>query len=108
MPTEDRRKLLDEIMSDQTEVRVCDVARTLGGTLQLLERKTNSFGDVIDKIGEDAYVRMMHSLLNSFLSTLYVNAPNNEAVRMERLAAVQSANSDLMAGIKDIDPGAQA
>lgn len=91
-----RIDFLKVIGSDQNTLTVGQVADLFRGTLSLLDEKTKTFSNVKEKLGEYQYIRMMTSLANSFLSSLYINGAKDEKEQMQRLIEVNSINEDLI------------
>lgn len=75
---------LKVIKADKNEVTVGAVADLFASIVGLLDKQTQTFKNVKEKLGEDQYVRMMTSLTNSFLSSLYINGAKNTEEQMER------------------------
>jgi len=90
-----RIELLEIIKKDENVLRVGFVAELFGSTLDMLDKDTQTFKNIKEKLGEDQYIRMMTSLANSFLSTLYINGAKDNEEQFERLKLVNKVNKDL-------------
>jgi len=95
----ERIKFLKELEQDTNEITVAKVVYIFRSTLRILDSKTQTFKNVKKKLGEDQYIRMMDSLINSFLSTLYINAGKDKAEQKARFKKVNKINEDLTASI---------
>ena len=92
----ERIKFLSVLEKDTNEVTVAEVSDLFRGVVANLDKSTQTFKNVKEKLGEDQYIRMMTSLINSFLSTLYVNAGKDREEQIERLDRVNKINEDLI------------
>lgn len=95
MSEQKRIELLEIIKKDKNEMTVGMVARLFADTINMLDKDTQTFQNVKDKLGDDQYIRMMTSLCNSFLSTLYINGAKDGDEQFARLKTVDKANKDL-------------
>lgn len=93
---QERIKFLSVLEKDTNEVTVAEVSNLFRGVVANLDKSTQTFKNVKEKLGEDQYIRMMTSLVNSFLSTLYINAGKDRKEQMERLDRVNKINEDLI------------
>ena len=87
---------LKVIKADKNEITVGEVANLFALTIGLIDKQTQTFKNVKEKLGEDQYIRMMTSLVNSFLSSLYINGAKNEEEQMKRYKEVKKINEDLI------------
>lgn len=94
-----RINLLKKIRADKNTIMVKDVEECFTGTLFLLIDKTKTFAMVKEKLGEDDFNRMLHSLANSFLTSLYCTAGKDKDEQLARLKEANKTNSDLLAGV---------
>lgn len=103
---EKRIKFIEIVKSDTNTLCVGDVAEIFSGTLNMLMEKTETFKKAKEKLGEEDYTKLLHSLCNSFLCSLYCSASKNEEEAKERMSLCANTNSDLLAGIaiaKEVD-----
>lgn len=103
---EKRIKFIEIVKSDTNTLCVGDVAEIFSGTLNLLLDKTETFKKIKEKLSEHEFNKMLHSLCNSFLCSLYCSASKNEEEAKERMSLCANTNSDLLAGVaiaKEVD-----
>lgn len=96
-----RIELFEKARKDTNTVEAGKVVEMFRGLIAGLEKNTQTFQRVKDQMGETNWVIFIHSLSNSFISTLYVNAGKDEQECLERLKYVDSVNGDLL--VKDGD-----
>lgn len=94
-----RINLLDIASEDTNVIKVGEVMKIFSGILDTLVNSTNTFKEVKQKLGDDAYTKMLHSLINSFSSSLYITASKDEKEFEKRMTLVNDANSDLHATV---------
>lgn len=96
-----RIELFEKARKDTNTVEAGKVVEMFRGLIAGLEKNTQAFQTVKKQMGETNWIIFVHSLSNSFISTLYVNAGKNEEEQLERLKYVDSVNGDLL--VKDGD-----
>lgn len=96
-----RIELFEKARKDTNTVEAGKVVEMFRGLIAGLEKNTQAFQLVKKQMGETNWIIFVHSLSNSFISTLYVNAGKDEQEQLERLKYVDSVNGDLL--VKDGD-----
>ena len=94
-----RINLLKKIRADKNTIMVKDVEECFTSTLYLLLNKTKTFARAKEKLGEDDLNCMVHSLANSFLTSLYCTAGKDKAEQLARAKEASETNSDLLAAV---------
>ncbi len=94
-----RIDLLKKIRADKNTITVSEVEECFSGTISMLDKHTKTFARVKEKLGEAEYSCMLHSLINSFLTSLYCTAAKDEEEMEKRLAEANDTNSDLTVGV---------
>lgn len=96
-----RIELFEKARKDTNTVEAGKVVEMFRGLIAGLQTNTKTFQMIKEKMGETNFIVFIHSLSNSFISTLYVNAGKDEQECLERLKYVDSVNGDLL--VKDGD-----
>ena len=96
MAEQDRIDLLNIIRDDNTKVSVAKVTEVFCGIMAVMDKNSKTLKRIKNKISEDEYIQLMTSICNSFLSTLYINAAEDEKDWNDRLEVVEKANKDLI------------
>lgn len=95
-----RINLLTKIESDSNTIKVSEVLQVFAGVTNLVINETKAAKNIKAHVTEDEFNAFLHSLINSFLTSLYVTASKNDKQREERMAEAKDTNSDLLIGIK--------
>lgn len=94
-----RINLLKKIRADKNTIMVKDVEEIFTSTLFLLLKETKTFARIKEKLGEAEMNCMVHSLANSFLTSLYCNAGKTKAEQLARTKEASEVNNDLLAAV---------
>ena len=86
-----KEEMLIKINKCKDKLTVADAAEAFCTTWYGLEKSTDSFKDVIDKVDEKAWIKFANAILISYLSALYLNCDIDEKEQTKRVDEVGKA-----------------